>query len=244
MSLYIPIDIANQIQSYMDSDSYIISLRICRSFQGGDSERIYNYRNSEIELPNWVTKVVLGNKIEKLEKLECIQLVYLDMNQNTNPIDLNGCKNLKVLKLGSSIIYNGCIRYLELEELYLEYNINLIWYIVEDISSLKLLDIGKNEYFCVHLGPVKSKIETLRFDSKNKTSSKVLKDFTTIKHLVLGPCFLLKHIEHLPLESLEIPSLQVMDGRICHFPNLKLLILHHNMPHNITGHSTMKTILK
>ena len=241
MSLYIPADIAQVIQSYMDSDSYINSLRICKSFESGDSDRIYHYRNGGYSLPEWVTKVVLG---EKIEKLKSPQLVYLDMNHNSNYFSLHNCKNLKVLKLGQSTLTNDCLWDLNLKELYVEENRSLSWYLIKHMTSLKLLDIGKDEDICFRVGPLESQIETFRFDLMNKASSAVLKDFKMIKHLVLGQNFSLNHIEHLPLESLEIPNAQVMDGRICHFPNLKLLILHHNMSHNITGHPTMKTILK
>ena len=148
--LYLVEDIAHQIQSYMDVTTMITSLLISKSFSDPevDDKRIYCYENPTKKLPNWVTKVQLGENIENENIKEEKQLTYLDCALN-NRIWSDGIRlltNITHLCLGRSYIsYGVLISLTKLTNLELDWSFNFDSSDLRHLKTLKSLTIGSKE---------------------------------------------------------------------------------------------------
>ena len=101
MSLYIPVEIGQEIQDFLDAKTMITSLLISKSFSKPklDNVRVYKYRGFTYEwnstefsrvhhvVPKWVMKVKL--------------------NENTFDEDLKNCGHIKWLHLGRNHYVDG-----------------------------------------------------------------------------------------------------------------------------------------
>ena len=221
MSLYIPLDIAQQIQSYMDNTTYIQSRGFSTSFVTFDSERTYVY-DSENVLPSWVTKIIVGDRTtDCLKKSQ--QLTYIDLASNKKVRKI-GIKGLKVLKLGSSEVGDTAFMGLKaLKELYIQENDKVTW---RCLGAVKLthLDCGR----CFLDGGSIKHMPLEWLDVGRNSSIRGLECMIHIKYLNCGERYssLLTKITNLPLEYLSIyqtiTDINKFAGPL-YFPSLKRL---------------------
>lgn len=117
-SVYIPEDIAQEIQSFLGGRDLLNTFLVCKSFTKTtpDVNTIYHYKNPKVELPKWVTKIKVGKRIAKLR---AEQVTYLDFTENWMK-DLSGFPRAKTVKLGDAKIGDELLDWMpDLEELWM-----------------------------------------------------------------------------------------------------------------------------
>lgn len=97
MPIYIPRDIALEIQSYLYSNDQVKTFSVATSFHNQDPTQIYIWYQGK--LPEWVTKVIVGKKVTDLQVQKANHLIYLDASCNfyVRTETINKMPNLKIL---------------------------------------------------------------------------------------------------------------------------------------------------
>ena len=249
MTLYLPSDIAQYIQSYIDNVNFITSLSVCKSFTPNFCDRVFYYTNPNYKLPTWVTRVELGGQIRDENLKNCKQLVELHIGHaKIETITVKKLENMKVLKLGwSKISYKALIKMNQLEHLDIQYATKCFGQSFPCLKSLKYLDLGGrkcnyNAYsfwltYLINLEWLNLGMQKiLVFDLKNMTKLRYL----DAKH----SDFEMKHLIHLPLETLHMDCSVSEKGPI-EIPTLKFLHQYTMfvVGRSVDGHENMVTTM-
>ena len=240
MSVYIPPEIAHEIQDYLDQTTMIISLLISKSFNQPktDTRRIYKYRGHSDTwtstgfqrihhiVPKWVMKIRLNEDTVDEDFANCSHIIWLHLGMNLYVTEkcFSSLVNLEHLSVGKSQLYKKFEDLSKLESLHLgSKKGNRI-----DLSNklrLKRLHLGKLKQFngvadMIHL-------EWIHFGEQHFYLPSVLRNMVNLKFLDCSQCkeINLYNLELLPLEEVYISNSYGAKSKIARIPTLKILHL-------------------
>ena len=249
MTLYLPSDIAQYIQSYMDNVNFITSLSVCKSFTPNFCDRLFYYVNPNYKLPKWVTRVELGDEINDENLKDCKQLVELHIGRaKLGTLIVKKLGNLQVLKLGYSKISHKALHNKEkLQHLDIQSATKCFGQSFQCLKSLKYLDLGSQDrnynaysFWLTYL----INLEWLNLGMQQILGLD-LKYMTKLRYLDARHCdFDLKNLTHLRLETLHLDCSVSEKGPI-EIPTLKFLHQYTMfvVGRSVDGHENMVTTM-
>lgn len=203
-TLFIPEDVIPLIQEYLPVHNFVRSTQLAKSFRQFDRVSLADitFYNSKKPIPEYITKVEIGDKVVTATVKDATQLVYLDARKNHNITDkaIEKLVNLEELKMASKMNGDGLEKLPKLKHLTLK-----LWNFTKFSSNL--IKLKQLEY--LDLGDVGRGIAP-------KFNDDFIKNFVNLRELKLGDSRLIEITENglknlTKLETLNCGKTKIVD---------------------------------
>lgn len=116
MSTYIPPDIARYIQDFLVGTEFVKCFLICSSFQKPlvNTSHFFDYINPDGDIPEWVTRIKLGDKItgKTMVETKSVTILHLGKERKIDPLIFKKFPNLISLNAGMVRLDPKAFKYL------------------------------------------------------------------------------------------------------------------------------------